>query len=277
MDRTAGILGATERGGSVQLLPWIGAALCMATLFATAVAAPPAEKKAEAKDVAALLRHEIVGQTLPLAEIQCFCEKRVPRLASYKSAAEWEAAAGRLRQQVLEKVVFRGQAAAWRSHAATHPVDGDHSGRARLSHQEAPLRGPAGHVYPGPLVRTGNARRSGACHHERQRTRRHTGQGRALQTDSLHQSSQTRHARLERRVDRHGPTRRPRLPARVHEPTRSVRHQRPGALLSGDATRPRRALEPRPRRFQAHRGRRTFRRRLANHLHQFSRFPGYAG
>ena len=33
---------------------------------------------------------------------------------SYKSVAEWEATARRLRQQVLDGVVFRGQAAAWR-------------------------------------------------------------------------------------------------------------------------------------------------------------------
>jgi hypothetical protein len=91
----------------MQALPWIGTVLCVATLSA-------AEKQPEERDVAALLRHEIVGHVLPLAEIQRFCERRVPRLESYKSAAEWEAAVVRLRQQVLDGVVFRGQAAAWR-------------------------------------------------------------------------------------------------------------------------------------------------------------------
>jgi len=99
----------------VQLLPWIGTALCMLTLSASVMAAPPVEKKAEEQAVAALLQHKIVGRTLPLAEIQRFCERRVPRLECYQSTAEWEAAARRLRQEVLEKVVFRGQAAAWRN------------------------------------------------------------------------------------------------------------------------------------------------------------------
>ncbi len=99
----------------MQLLPWIGTALCVATLSASAAATSAAENSAAEKDVAALLRQEIVGRTLPLAEIQRFCERRVPRMDSYKSAAEWEAAARRLRQQVLDKVVFRGQAAAWRN------------------------------------------------------------------------------------------------------------------------------------------------------------------
>ena len=98
----------------MQLLPWTGTALCMAMLSAFTALAPAAERKADEKDLAALLHQEIVGRTLPLAEIERFCEKRVPRMKSCKSAAEWEAAARRLRQQVLDTIVFRGQAAAWR-------------------------------------------------------------------------------------------------------------------------------------------------------------------
>ena len=99
-----------QRRDFVPSLSWTGTVLCAATLSASAAVASAAEEK----DVAALLRHEIVGATLPLAEIQRFCETRVPRLQAYKSAAEWEATANRLRQQVLEKIVFCGQAAAWR-------------------------------------------------------------------------------------------------------------------------------------------------------------------
>ncbi len=91
-------------------LNWAVAVLCVVTLSASVAVASTEEEK----HVAALLQHEIVGKTLPLAEIQRFCEMRVPRLAAYKSVAEWEATANRLRREVLEKVVFRGQAAAWR-------------------------------------------------------------------------------------------------------------------------------------------------------------------
>ena len=131
----------------MQALPWIGTVLCVATLSA-------AEKQPEERDVAALLRHEIVGRVLPLAEIQRFCERRVPRLGCYRSAAEWEAAVVRLRQQVLDGVVFRRQAAAWRD-AETGRVAGDHPGRARLSHQEAPLRSLPGYWIPALLYEPG--------------------------------------------------------------------------------------------------------------------------
>jgi len=65
-------------------------------------------------EIGPLLRHSIVGPVLPLAEIQRFCEARVPRVGTYSSTAEWEAAAKGLRQGVLDRVVFHGQAAAWR-------------------------------------------------------------------------------------------------------------------------------------------------------------------
>jgi hypothetical protein len=99
----------------MQVLPWIGTALCAATLAAPAALASPPKQQTEEREIAALLRQEIVGRTLPLAETERFCERRVPRMDAYKSVAEWEAAVGRLRQQVLDRVVFRGRAAAWRN------------------------------------------------------------------------------------------------------------------------------------------------------------------
>jgi dienelactone hydrolase len=61
-----------------------------------------------------LLKQEIIGPALPLAELQRFCEARIPRLGVFRTAAEWEAAADRLRHDVLEKVIFRGEADRWR-------------------------------------------------------------------------------------------------------------------------------------------------------------------
>jgi len=64
--------------------------------------------------IKALLGREIVGKTVPLVEVQRYCELRVPRMPAVRTAAEWEAEAARLRAGVLEKVVFRGEAARWR-------------------------------------------------------------------------------------------------------------------------------------------------------------------
>lgn len=64
-----------------------------------------------------LLKHEIIGNELPLAEVQRYVENRVPRMPACATAAQWQAEADRLRQAVLERVVYRGEAAHWRDAA----------------------------------------------------------------------------------------------------------------------------------------------------------------
>jgi hypothetical protein len=49
-----------------------------------------------------------------MAEVQVFTETRVPRMPAVKSAAEWQKIADRLRRDMFERVIFRGEAAAWR-------------------------------------------------------------------------------------------------------------------------------------------------------------------
>ncbi|NQU22309.1 MAG: acetylxylan esterase [Candidatus Nealsonbacteria bacterium] len=70
---------------------------------------------AEQQQIAALLKREIVGPVLPLAEVQRYCEEKVPKMPKVELAAEWEAEAARLRAAVLEKIVYRGGAAKWRN------------------------------------------------------------------------------------------------------------------------------------------------------------------
>ena len=78
---------------------------------------PFAVRAADEAQIKALLSRELVGSVLPLAEVQRFCETRVPRMPSVQAAAQWQAEADRLRAAVLEKVVYRGEAAAWRDAA----------------------------------------------------------------------------------------------------------------------------------------------------------------
>ena len=54
----------------------------------------------------------VPGQTL--AEAQSFVDARIPDVPAVRSADEWRATAARLRADTLRKVVFRGQAVAWR-------------------------------------------------------------------------------------------------------------------------------------------------------------------
>ena len=61
-----------------------------------------------------LLQHPILGTNTPMAEVQAFTETRVPRMPAVKSASEWQKIADRLRHDMLERVVLRGEAAFWR-------------------------------------------------------------------------------------------------------------------------------------------------------------------
>lgn len=92
--------------------------MCRATLLwmvlgIATLLGPPAAA-ADRVAIQAFLDREIVGDVLPLAEVQKFCEDRVPVIGKYESAEQWQAEADRLRAAMLEKIVYRGQAKAWR-------------------------------------------------------------------------------------------------------------------------------------------------------------------
>src|SRR5262245_18836267 len=70
-------------------------------------------RAADVAPVADLLRRPVLGPRRALAEVQEFVDARVPRLRPAATAAEWAAEADRLRRAVLDRVVFRGPAAAW--------------------------------------------------------------------------------------------------------------------------------------------------------------------
>lgn len=71
-------------------------------------------RAAEPADLKGMLEHEIVGSVLPMSEVQKYCHDRVPLMPEVKSAAEWQKVADRLRSDVLEKIVYRGEATKWR-------------------------------------------------------------------------------------------------------------------------------------------------------------------
>jgi hypothetical protein len=65
-------------------------------------------------DLKAALAREIIGPSTAMEEVQAWLEPRIPAMPRVASAEEWTKTAARLRADVLEKVVFRGEAARWR-------------------------------------------------------------------------------------------------------------------------------------------------------------------
>lgn len=92
------------------MLPRVAALVVPVLLLLGAVGAHAADEA----QLKALLSREVVGPVLPMTEVQRYCEARVPRLPKVDSAQAWQAEADRLRAAVLEKVVYRGEAARWR-------------------------------------------------------------------------------------------------------------------------------------------------------------------
>jgi dienelactone hydrolase len=61
-----------------------------------------------------LVTRPILDPRQALMEVQVYTASRVPLVPSLSSAVDWERYASRLRQRVLDEVVFRGEAARWR-------------------------------------------------------------------------------------------------------------------------------------------------------------------
>lgn len=78
------------------------------------VTSPNAVKPPAASTLKDLLTRPILDPKHTLGEIQTYTEARIPLMPKVSTIPEWEMHAARMRAQVLEKVVFRGQARAWR-------------------------------------------------------------------------------------------------------------------------------------------------------------------
>jgi dienelactone hydrolase len=87
-------------------------------------AAPPRALAAEPVPYAELLATPIVGPEQGLADVVKFTARRVQRLPEFRTVREWESYRDRLRNTILEQVVFRGVPNAWRE-PPTHVVWGE--------------------------------------------------------------------------------------------------------------------------------------------------------
>jgi hypothetical protein len=75
----------------------------------------PSSARSEDSFVKSALAREIIGPRQTLLDLQTYFDGRIPRLGAFKTAAEWETYANGLRADILNKVVFRGKAAEWRT------------------------------------------------------------------------------------------------------------------------------------------------------------------
>src|SRR5262249_25789228 len=66
-------------------------------------------------DVQAQLDRAIIGPQLALQEVQAFCEQRINPVPAFKDSDDWQKFADDVRKRVLDQVVFRGEAAKWRT------------------------------------------------------------------------------------------------------------------------------------------------------------------
>lgn len=117
----------TGRDGSILAREIVGNRLLIAAgeeggkrdlnkVFVFDVALKTDDTPAAALDVASALGRKILAKDQPLSEVQKFCEARVARLPMTPTTSEeWDRYAARLRSNVLDRVVLRGEAKSWRT------------------------------------------------------------------------------------------------------------------------------------------------------------------
>lgn len=73
------------------------------------------EAPSEPGSIESTLAQPIIDANTPLKEVREFTRKRVPTVATPASAEDWKREADRIRQEMFDRVVFRGEAAKWRT------------------------------------------------------------------------------------------------------------------------------------------------------------------
>ncbi len=75
---------------------------------------PGALRADEKGDLLKILKREVVSSRQAQVDSEEYLDSKVPRLPKFTSAKKWQATITQLRRDILDKVVFRGQAAEWR-------------------------------------------------------------------------------------------------------------------------------------------------------------------
>ncbi|NOY40961.1 MAG: acetylxylan esterase [Planctomycetes bacterium] len=65
------------------------------------------------QDLASLLAHRIISAETPVAEVRKYIEPLIPPMPAPETLGDWEPVADRIRQDMFDRVVLRGEAAQW--------------------------------------------------------------------------------------------------------------------------------------------------------------------
>jgi dienelactone hydrolase len=76
---------------------------------------PAKQPAAHGSELEALLARPVLADGQPLAEVKAFCSHRIAEMPHPTSWSSWQHEAERIRQNVLDNVVFRGVPPAWRA------------------------------------------------------------------------------------------------------------------------------------------------------------------
>ncbi len=83
--------------------------------FLSSIALAGAADAGEMLDLAAIAKKPLLPKGQAMREVQEFLEKRIPKLPAFRDKASWEAYTTKLRADIFDNVVYRGEAAAWRN------------------------------------------------------------------------------------------------------------------------------------------------------------------
>lgn len=72
----------------------------------------------QSSELEKILSRDIIGSHQAMAEVQAYAAARVIPMPAFRNAAQWERYANRMRRDILERVVLRGEALSWNEASA---------------------------------------------------------------------------------------------------------------------------------------------------------------
>src|SRR5439155_6047698 len=105
----------TCRGHALPELRMTVLTLLMFAAGLLALLALPDRRAAEPDLLASALAQPLLPPETALSELRAFIDRRVPSLKPPARAAEWRETSARLRERLIEEIIYRGVPAEWRS------------------------------------------------------------------------------------------------------------------------------------------------------------------